>query len=154
MPDGLGQPILENNDYPEEEIVFEDVIGGDVDGKEVAAGGPGVFSGGAISSSLGGAVIERFYHSNIDDPAYTLQKWRQEPLNLIMPGIEPEKKTCEQECTEKMAERRKRCNEVRKRVALALKEAGCPSKVTGYAKKSKCPSRTSYKKKTLVCKRK
>ena len=108
-------------------------------GETAAEGGPGTGDG---------------TFPNIDDENYNVEKFRHDPLNLNIPPLEPEKKTCEQECAEKMAERRKRCNEVRKRVALALKEAGCPSKVTGYAKKSKCPSRTSYKKKTLVCKRK
>ena len=108
--------------------------------------GTGSIAGGPEIRSSDGTK-----HFNIDDPNYGLEGmlgedgkkpaklWAVDPLSLgNLPELKMEPKTCEQDCADKMAVRRKKCDILRKRVAEALKKAGCPSKITGYAKKSKC----------------
>jgi hypothetical protein len=60
---------------------------------------------------------------------------------------------CNEQCAEMKKNIRKECNIMRKRVQEALKEKGCPSRVTAYAsKKSGCqPKKKQSKKKKKNC---
>ena len=100
-------------------------------------------------NAVPGTITAGKKHFNIDDPAYA-GKWHEGDLKLELPGIEPEgPPSCEQECREKQKERSKNCALMRKRAALALKQVGCPSRVTAIPKKkSKCAAKKSRKKKT------
>jgi len=96
---------------------------------------------------------------NIMDPTYSLEggkidgkdtkSWKTAGINLaVLPPIEPqEPETCEQKCAETMRKQKENCGVLRKRVAMALKKAGCPSKVTALAGKKKVCSKSKPKKK-------
>lgn len=79
----------------------------------------------------------------IDDPTRPSdgKTWNSAKLALQLAELDPEIKTCEMNCREAEALRKKKCDIVRKRVSEALKKAGCPSKITPYAK----PKRTCKK---------
>jgi hypothetical protein len=119
--------------YTEKDVLNWDTIG---DNSAAApTGGPGT------SYELGGVTT---YFQNIDDPRWSAEgdnatkNWALDDLNLgQLPVDEPAKVSCAQTCAEKAGERRKKCDILRKRVALALKKAGCPSKVTGFTSKTK-----------------
>ena len=100
------------------------------------------------------------FHANIDDPAFgldqdpTLTKLRIDPLSLgNLPKLEAEEETCDDRCAQEKAERVKKCNVLRKRVALALKKAGCPSKVTAYSTGKRATKKKAATKKKTTAKR-
>ena len=70
------------------------------------------------------------------------------PMKLELPKVEPPKATCESGCDAYNKRQEEGCDHVRKRVALWLKQHGCPSIVKGYKKPPKC----GYKKKTTKAK--
>lgn len=80
------------------------------------AGAPGV---GTDSNS----------HFNIDDAAWTEDKWQSEDLALNLPpasdvtGNDP----CMSDCQRRALDREKKCQILRQRVQIALERAGCPS---------------------------
>jgi len=125
---------------------IEDILGGLEDGKLV--------DGPTIGNTDGS---KQWY--NIMDPKYSLEggmvdgvdtkSWKTSGINLnILPPIEPqEPETCEQKCAETMRKQRENCGVLRKRVAMALKKAGCPSKVTALAGKKKVCAKSKPKKK-------
>lgn len=99
---------------------------------------------------------------NINDLAYGLKSeptprgmpettkfWETDKLSLgDLPPLTIPEKTCSDKCEESITLQRKKCDVLRKRVAEALKHAGCPSKVTGFPRKSRCPKRDDDKKKS------
>lgn len=116
--------------------------------------GEGAETGGPGTSGQDGT---KFY--NINDPAwgFNAQKvdatkptkfWESDKLSLgDLPPLIVEPKTCQDKCDEAEKLTRKKCEILRKRVQEALKHAGCPSKVTGYPKKPRCPRAVASKKK-------
>ena len=140
--DGLGE-INVRPDIPEEEIQFvEDglVLVGSQSGPtglviknpyEDMLGIGSAFNGPTIGPATSDDA--RDFHVNIDDPRYTIARFKSDPLSLgRLPALEVEEVTCDDRCAQQKAERVKKCNVLRKRVALALKKAGCPSKVTPH----------------------
>ena len=95
---------------------------------------------------------------NIDDPEWDAHQWATKGINFRVPPIEPPApSTCAERCADNDKERKKKCDAFRKRVAAAMKKAGCPSKVTAYATPKKtCGKKTTKatpKKKTTTAKR-
>ena len=83
---------------------------------------------------------------NIDDPNFEESNWRADPMVLELAELDEGPKDCEDTCAEKMKKRAENCSLLRKRVAQALKEAGCPSKVIPYkTQKSKCSGGSAKK---------
>ena len=99
------------------------------------AGGPGI----------GTAEVPFF---NIDDPTWGLvgaaipagqaaptSFWESSELSMgQLPKHDGPPDTCAETCADQARVRAQKCAVLRKRVALALKEAGCPSKVSPHMK--------------------
>lgn len=85
--------------------------------------------------NTGSAAVPNY---NIDD--WTQDLFKTSKLDLHLPVV-PATTNCWEKCKEKITEREKKCTEVRKRVALALKTAGCPSKLIPIKQscKTSCP---------------
>jgi len=77
------------------------------------------------------AVVDLFAENNIDGG--------QIPV-MPLPGLK-EEKGCFRDCAERNKKHQKACALLRKRVAQALKEAGCPSKIIPYKTQKKCKTR-------------
>ena len=79
------------------------------------------------------------YH-NIDDPSFQKREgqWGTDPLVMNLPQLVTEPKTCQDNCDDQMKLRHENCSLLRKRVAEALKKAGCPSKVIAIKEKKVC----------------
>jgi hypothetical protein len=136
--------------YTERDALDWDTIGDN--SAKAPTGGPGT------SYNLGGVIT---YFQNIDDPRWSAEgdsktkNWALDELNLgQLPVDEPAKVSCAQTCAEKAGERRKKCDILRKRVALALKKAGCPSKITGFTSKRKSPCSKKSRKAVKVTRKK
>ena len=91
-------------------------------------------------------------HWNIDDPSWqeVEGKWGTDPLNMNLPTLVTPPKTCQDKCDDAVKLRHENCSLLRKRVAEALKKAGCPSKVIAFkvAKKVCTTKKAKPKKKT------
>jgi hypothetical protein len=74
---------------------------------------------------------------NAYDNAWTLDKWKSEPLSMMVP-LEDEPITCEDICKQEHKKADEKCSVARKRVELGLKKAGCPSKVLAVKRKTAC----------------
>lgn len=89
---------------------------------------------------------------NIDDPDWAIEKgaaqktWGTDGINLNLPALVEGPMTCDQKCDDDEKKRKLKCDVFRKRVAEAMKRAGCPSKITGYKKAPKCGSKKTSKK--------
>ena len=59
---------------------------------------------------------------------------------LVLPPIttKPIGNQCDKQCKKLKANIRKECNILRKRVALALKQRGCQTKIIAYKKRKTC----------------
>ena len=89
---------------------------------------------------------QNFYHLAIDDPTLPkLENWENDDLRFLLPKEPPEIQTCEDKCAEAQKLRKKKCTALRKRVQVALKEAGCPSKVIPYSSTHHSTSSSSAK---------
>ena len=74
---------------------------------------------------------------NIDDPSWMQADWEGKELTLALPPshlLEQSQDPCLAKCQKIAQDRQRHCDIVRKRVAMALWKAGCPSNVTaaGY----------------------
>ena len=97
---------------------------------------------------------------NIDDPKWGLvgapvaagadkptHFWESSKLSIgQLPKHEGPPDTCAETCADKARVRAQKCSVLRKRVALALKEAGCPSKVSPHLKAKRTCKKVVVKK--------
>lgn len=89
------------------------------------------------------------YFGFIGPPGESDTLWKNGPNNeLVLPSLATETKsklaTIEENCEDQAKRANEECDILRRRVALALKAAGCPSVVRGYKKAAKkpCPSKS------------
>lgn len=90
-------------------------------------------------------------------PTFNMDEWTKEEfktskldLNLPLAETIP---TCWDECKEQHRLREEKCTEVRKRVELALKTAGCPTKVVAIKQKMPSCGGSRRKKSTTTTRR-
>lgn len=81
---------------------------------------------------------ESFQFPNIDDPNVDASYWETNPMSLTLDpkDIPPKEVTCESVCQERAKVRRENCKALRDRVSIALKQAGCPTKLVPIHEKT------------------
>jgi hypothetical protein len=109
--------------------IFQDIFG---DGK-----GLGNQDGPAIQQPSNGQAG----YMNAYDTAWTLEKWRTEPLSMMVP-FPDEPNTCEDICIKRHKDADEKCSIARKRVELGLTKAGCPCKVLAVRRPNPCGEST------------
>jgi hypothetical protein len=137
--DGLGEPILKDDENMEEEIVFGS--GGYPDGQP--AYGPEAawlhFKGGKLHGSTA-------YPNPNTAPGATGDPYNE---TLVVTNLQQQIQSCGQKCAEQDRLAREHCNVIRQRVAAWMKDSGCPSSVRGFKKRAKasCAKKKSSSKK-------
>jgi hypothetical protein len=110
--DGLGEFTLGGDT---EEIVFDDDM-------EVETDGLGEFT-------LGGDTEEIVFYEE-EEAGQDEEGTTTGQDDLVLPSLPPVKVPCKRLCAKRARERERKCHILRRRVALALKKAGCPSRVS------------------------
>ncbi|WBC28366.1 hypothetical protein PBPMD00_24 [Pinkberry virus LS07-2018-MD00] len=127
--DGLG--ILATNlDEEEEEIVFESEIENDIDKEDYTEN----------DTDMSYSDNDTSYTNNDTDKDDYIENHIEKNERLILPSItikKPNGNECNKQCTKLKANIKKECNILRKRVKMALKQKGCPTKITAYKKRKR-----------------
>ena len=97
----------------------------------------------SAQSVSGDPVLNIDYQNPLETgPQWDVEGWRTNRVHMKL-LTEPTPTSCEETCAEKARIRKQKCAEVRKRVQLSLKEAGCPSRVMAPAAPAKKKKKTT-----------